>query len=203
MLFTQATARPAAMPMSRFFSQTSRRANEEREIVEEATKAAEEGGSTSDSLNSLENASQTRRSPQDDGHTLFVSNMSFDATDMHLREAFGKYGDITAVNIGRDGRGLSRGYVICAPIPRSLLFARDGLLTGRPVASVSSLSAPRLPPSAPSRSATSRSGTVAASTSSTGMPKSRSPARPAARRRRSPRRRCTSVTSPTRLQTRT
>jgi nucleolin len=110
MLLTQATARPATMPVSRFFSQTSRRANEEREIVEEATKAAEEGGSTSDSLNSLENASQPRRSPQDDGHTLFVSNMSFDATDMHLREAFGKYGDITAVNIGRDGRGLSRGF---------------------------------------------------------------------------------------------
>lgn len=109
MRFTQATARPAALPMTRFFSQTPRKANEEREIVEEATKAAEEGGATSDSLNSLEQAARPRRSAQDEGHTIFVSNMSFDATDMHLREAFGKYGDITSVNIGRDGRGLSRG----------------------------------------------------------------------------------------------
>ena len=205
MLFTQAAARPAAMPVSRFFSQTSRRANEEREIVEEATKAAEEGGSTSDSLNSLESASQ-RRSAQDEGHTLFVSNMSFDATDMHLREAFGKYGDITSVNIGRDGRGLSRGYVPVPRYPRPSLFCtRDGLLTGRPVASVSSPSPPRLPPSAPSRSATSRSGTVAASTSSTGIPGSSRPARTAAARfpRRSPRRRCTLVTFPTRRRTQT
>ncbi|KAI0483213.1 RNA-binding domain-containing protein [Xylariaceae sp. FL0804] len=41
---------------------------------------------------------------------IFVSNMSFDATEDHLREAFSKYGEITSVNIGRDGRGLSRGF---------------------------------------------------------------------------------------------
>lgn len=130
MLFNQATARPAAMPMSRFFSQTSCRANEEREVVEEATKAAEEGGATNSALDSLEEAAQPRRNVQDEGHTLFVSNMSFDATDMHLREAFGKYGDITSVNIGRDGRGLSRGYVVHG-FPPPLFLARHGPLTRR------------------------------------------------------------------------
>lgn len=38
--------------------------------------------------------------------------MTFDATDLHLREAYSQYGEITSINIGRDGRGLSRGYVI-------------------------------------------------------------------------------------------
>ena len=53
----------------------------------------------------------TLRAPETapSGHSIFVSNMTFDATEMHLREAFGKYGEITDAFIGRDGRGLSRG----------------------------------------------------------------------------------------------
>ncbi|KAJ2968629.1 hypothetical protein NUW58_g10183 [Xylaria curta] len=42
--------------------------------------------------------------------TIFISNITFEATDVHLTEAFGKYGNIVALNIARDGRGLSRGF---------------------------------------------------------------------------------------------
>ncbi|KAK7752434.1 hypothetical protein SLS62_005587 [Diatrype stigma] len=45
-----------------------------------------------------------------DQHGIFVSNMTFDATDLHLREAYSQYGEIKSINIGRDGRGLSRGF---------------------------------------------------------------------------------------------
>ncbi|RYP49722.1 hypothetical protein DL768_004591 [Monosporascus sp. mg162] len=82
----------AALPLSRYFSQTARAAQEEpgNTTVEGAT------GSGADS-------EQSKR-------VVFVSNMTFDATDVHLREAFSQYGEIESINIGRDGRGLSRGF---------------------------------------------------------------------------------------------
>lgn len=104
--FTKAAARPAAAMSARFFSQTFRAAQDQTEqaIVNDAIKSTEAESTLESAPTMSETAAQT------DGTTIFVSNMTFDATDMHLREAFGKYGDIIGVKIGRDGRGLSRGY---------------------------------------------------------------------------------------------
>ncbi|KAH7034898.1 uncharacterized protein B0I36DRAFT_317187 [Microdochium trichocladiopsis] len=44
------------------------------------------------------------------GHTVFIGNMSYDATETHLHEAFSKYGDILSITIPRDGRGSARGF---------------------------------------------------------------------------------------------
>jgi len=44
------------------------------------------------------------------GHTVFVGNMSYDATETHLHEAFSKYGDILSITIPRDGRGSAKGF---------------------------------------------------------------------------------------------
>lgn len=97
---SKANTHPAAtLTLSRYFSQTARVAQEEQEdaAVEEATKSAEQDTSTS-----------SRFPPQE--NSIFISNMTFDATDLHLREAFSQYGEILSINIGRDGRGLSRGF---------------------------------------------------------------------------------------------
>ncbi|CAJ2501008.1 Uu.00g038610.m01.CDS01 [Anthostomella pinea] len=112
MQVSKANMRPATtLPLARYFSQTSRVAEEAKDqVVEDAAiESTEETGSTVKSDTLLE-SSQTERERGRDGHSIFISNMTFDATDVHLREAFGKYGDITAINIGRDGRGLSRGF---------------------------------------------------------------------------------------------
>ncbi|KAI1369328.1 RNA-binding domain-containing protein [Xylaria arbuscula] len=92
--------------LPRHFSQTSAVAAEEDETnaVENAIRAAEDNTSTLDS-SLTENERITK-----DGFTIYVSNVTFDATEAHLQEAFGKYGDILRINIGRDGRGLSRGF---------------------------------------------------------------------------------------------
>ncbi|KAI1488260.1 RNA-binding domain-containing protein [Biscogniauxia mediterranea] len=95
---SKANMRPATvMPLARNFSQTARRAEEEKDAVAE------------ENAQSLE-SSPTERERARQGYTIFVSNMTFDATDAHLREAFTKFGEITAINIGRDARGLSRGF---------------------------------------------------------------------------------------------
>lgn len=92
----------------RLFSQTARVAQEqdqnEQAIVDEAIKSTED-------KSTLESTpAATRSGAQEEGAPIFISNMTFDATDMHLREAFGKYGEVTEVKIARDARGLSRGY---------------------------------------------------------------------------------------------
>ncbi|XXG93864.1 hypothetical protein Hte_000113 [Hypoxylon texense] len=95
MQISKANMRPAIMlPLARYFSQTMRVAEDEK-AIEEAIKSTEETSSTPNS--STKNA-------------IFVSNMSFDITEVHLRDAFSKYGEISAYKIGRDGRGLSRGF---------------------------------------------------------------------------------------------
>ncbi|KAI1093679.1 RNA-binding domain-containing protein [Rostrohypoxylon terebratum] len=94
MQVSRANAKPAAMlPLARYFSQTSRVAQDEslfggEEEFKRESSAAQPAPST----------------------TIFVSNMTFDATDLHVQEAFGRYGEITELKIARDGRGLSRGY---------------------------------------------------------------------------------------------
>ncbi|KAI0008917.1 RNA-binding domain-containing protein [Xylariaceae sp. FL0662B] len=135
---------PATMRLPRYFSQTSRFAQEEKDAaVEEAVESTEQTGSTvdqstadqstadqftvdqsadqstadqsavdqstSDDASPLQ-SSPTERERQKLGFTIFISNMTFDATEVHLREAFSKYGEVTSINIGRDGRGLSRGF---------------------------------------------------------------------------------------------
>ena len=75
--------------VSRAFSQTARSADD---AADSATK----------SFVSTDNVKK--------GFTVFVGNMSYDATETHLHEAFGKYGDILSISIPRDGRGSARGY---------------------------------------------------------------------------------------------
>ncbi|KAI0890501.1 RNA-binding domain-containing protein [Annulohypoxylon maeteangense] len=101
MQVSKANARPAMMlPLARFFSQTSRVAqNENSGEGEEADGEVTETPATP--------ASSAEVVP---GTTVFVSNMTFDATDIHVQEAFSKYGEITNLKIARDGRGLSRGF---------------------------------------------------------------------------------------------
>ncbi|KAI1504352.1 RNA-binding domain-containing protein [Biscogniauxia marginata] len=102
MQISKANMRPATMlPLARCFSQTVRVAEEEKEVEAEAA-----FGSSAVPLES----SPTERERARQGYSIFISNMTFDATDAHLQEAFSKYGEITAINIGRDGRGLSRGF---------------------------------------------------------------------------------------------
>ncbi|RYP81331.1 hypothetical protein DL769_002060 [Monosporascus sp. CRB-8-3] len=93
----------AALPLSRYFSQTARAAQEEQEnaTVESAMGSAAE---------SEQSSSSTSRDAEQPKRSVFVSNITFDATDVHLREAFSQYGEIESINIGRDGRGLSRGF---------------------------------------------------------------------------------------------
>ncbi|KAI1390279.1 RNA-binding domain-containing protein [Hypoxylon trugodes] len=83
----------AVLPLTRYFSQTSRMANEESEKVEEGTTTPAES-----------------RSNANRGHGIYVSNINFDATDAHLREAFEKFGEIIQLNLVRDNRGVSRGF---------------------------------------------------------------------------------------------
>ncbi|KAI0433664.1 RNA-binding domain-containing protein [Xylaria sp. FL1042] len=93
-----------ALSLPRYFSQTAAVAEEDgKSAVESAIRAAEEGGST------VDNSIRSEPAPQD-GFSIYISNMTFDATETHLNEAFSKYGEIVSTNIGRDARGLSRGF---------------------------------------------------------------------------------------------
>lgn len=101
MQISKTNARPATvLPLARYFSQTFRVAQDEKEGVEEAIRSAEQTGST------IESSSQQPSV----ANQIFISNMTFDVTETHLRDAFSKYGEIVEHKIGRDGRGLSRGF---------------------------------------------------------------------------------------------
>ncbi|KAI5861738.1 RNA-binding domain-containing protein [Durotheca rogersii] len=101
MQISKAGSRPAvAFPLARYFSQTPRVAQEE----EDGDRRDAEEDST---LRSSPTESERLR---ESGFSVFISNMTFDATEVHLREAFSKYGTILGLSIGRDGRGLSRGF---------------------------------------------------------------------------------------------
>lgn len=106
MQVSKANARPASvMPLARHFSQTMRVAQDseaaDKQAVEEAIGSTEQTNS-----GPLSGQMEPKKTTE-----IFISNMTFDATDVHLQEAFGKYGEITDLKIIRDGRGLSRGYV--------------------------------------------------------------------------------------------
>ncbi|KAI0970296.1 RNA-binding domain-containing protein [Xylaria arbuscula] len=106
----QSTGVLSSLPR-RYFSQTSPVAEEEREsAVENAINAAQQNGSTADDGAVLQSSPTESQRQRLDGFTVFVSNITFDATETHLNEAFNKYGEILQTRIGRDGRGLSRGF---------------------------------------------------------------------------------------------
>ncbi|KAH9888262.1 RNA-binding domain-containing protein [Xylariomycetidae sp. FL2044] len=118
---SKANVRPAmSMPLARPFSHTVRVAQEAREpSAEEASESSDAQPEVADAQPEVSNDSPLQSSPTlteegRAGPSIFVSNIVFDATDLHLREAFSKYGDITQITIGRDGRGLSRGFAFIA-----------------------------------------------------------------------------------------
>ncbi|KAF3055948.1 28 kDa ribonucleoprotein, chloroplastic [Daldinia childiae] len=101
MQICKANAQPATlMPLARYFSQTSRVAQDESEraAVEEAIESAGQTGSTAN------------QDPEDLSNKIFVRNLPYEATDDLVKEAFDKYGDIVDIRIGRDPSGASKGY---------------------------------------------------------------------------------------------
>ncbi|KAK7923967.1 RNA recognition motif containing protein [Apiospora marii] len=93
---SRASVRPAIAPMTRYFSQSMRRADDEQVIVDEATKLAQ--------------ASEEQNSPAPKQNAIYISNMTWDAGENHLREAFSKFGEIQDIMISRDQTGRSRGF---------------------------------------------------------------------------------------------
>lgn len=119
----KANVHPAGtLSLPRYFSRTALAAEEEKFAAEEEKPAADEekpdgeqalweaAQNGSDNFAPLESSLTERERLMKEGFTIFISNVTFDATETHLTEAFRKYGDITQTNIGRDGRGLSRGF---------------------------------------------------------------------------------------------
>ncbi|KAI8632252.1 RNA-binding domain-containing protein [Xylariaceae sp. FL1651] len=99
------------MRLSRYFSQTAAAAQDGKEFAETALNDSVQSAEQIDTphvseVTTLEQAQE----PAGDSNSIFINNMSFDATDAHLQEAFSKYGEITYLNIVRDIRGLSRGF---------------------------------------------------------------------------------------------
>jgi RNA recognition motif-containing protein len=116
MQISKANMQPVgALPLFRYFSQTAPAAQEEKDVaaavVDNAVESAEQTSSTLGDSTPLVSSQTEKERASQEGHSIFISNMTFDATEVHIQEAFGKYGDIVASNIGRDGRGLSRGCV--------------------------------------------------------------------------------------------
>ncbi|KAK7941031.1 uncharacterized protein PG986_013418 [Apiospora aurea] len=96
---SRASVRPAVTPMTRFFSQSVRLAEDEKVIVDEATKLAQ--------------ASEEQSQPAGSAgknNAVYISNMTWDAGENHLREAFSKFGNIEDIMISRDQTGRSRGF---------------------------------------------------------------------------------------------
>ncbi|KAI1354049.1 RNA-binding domain-containing protein [Xylaria sp. FL0043] len=114
MLISKSSVQPrGALSLPRYFSQTSPVAEDDvdgKSAVESAIRAAEQGGSTAADDTPLRSSPTENELARAEGHVIYISNMTFDATETHLIEAFGKYGEILTANIGRDPRGLSRGF---------------------------------------------------------------------------------------------
>ncbi|KAK8138363.1 hypothetical protein PG984_001743 [Apiospora sp. TS-2023a] len=86
--------------MTRYFSQSMRRAEDEQVIVDAATKLAQ----------ASEEESSPAGSAAKPNNAIYISNMTWDAGENHLREAFSKFGDIQDIMISRDQTGRSRGF---------------------------------------------------------------------------------------------
>ncbi|KAK6842212.1 nucleic acid-binding protein [Apiospora arundinis] len=98
---SRASVRSAITPMTRYFSQSVRMAEDEKVIVDEAMKLAQ--ASEEQSGSTLSGAAQP-------GNGIYISNMTWDAGENHLREAFSKFGEIQDITISRDQTGRSRGF---------------------------------------------------------------------------------------------
>lgn len=178
--------------LSRAFSQTARFAEESSETESSEPK-------------SYVNSEDLKK-----GHTVFLGNMSYDATETHIHEAFAKYGEILSISIPRDGRGSARGFVtiltgllLSMQVDSDVLTMVLVLLTDLLLSTTPARKPLRLPLMAP----TSLSGTAAASLSSPGHRQTarvrRRGTAAATGRSRSLRRTSTLATSPTRRQTAT
>ncbi|KAL2159260.1 hypothetical protein VTH06DRAFT_2695 [Thermothelomyces fergusii] len=128
----------ASLQLSRFFSQTTHKAVEDKQL-EEAQRQWEEdvgrqvaAGAKQDVEEAIANteadiqeaiqeysfpgiAGQAENagpeaSRQEAQTTAFVRNIVFEIDEQHLTKAFSKYGTVTNVYIARDPRGMSKGY---------------------------------------------------------------------------------------------
>lgn len=118
----------AAPQALRFFSQTIRKASEEKDLENAQREAAAEAqqdqeGFVGQSEVDIQEASQesapqeftpapTGRVPPSRNlpHSAFVRNLVFELTEEHLVKAFEKYGNVTGAFVARDPRGMSKGY---------------------------------------------------------------------------------------------
>ncbi|KAI1203896.1 RNA-binding domain-containing protein [Nemania serpens] len=98
-----------SLHLSRYFSQTAPVA-EGKEFGESGFDGAFDADGNPTSEAPLQSSPTENERAAKNGTSIFISNMTFDATEVHIQEAFGKYGDILATNVARDGRGLSRGF---------------------------------------------------------------------------------------------
>ncbi|KAK1778275.1 hypothetical protein QBC45DRAFT_451772 [Copromyces sp. CBS 386.78] len=85
----------------RFFSQSPRVLNTEETFQPEQTETETAPAATEE--DAVQKDART-------GHTAFVRNIVFDATEEHLKGAFEKFGDVTDVFLAKDARGLSKGF---------------------------------------------------------------------------------------------
>lgn len=95
----------AAARVARYFSQTTRVANEETDANTTEKAPATESNEITDAA-----AAEAARHEGETDFGIYIRNVVFDATEQHLKEAFEHYGTVTKVAIARDARGLSRGY---------------------------------------------------------------------------------------------
>ncbi|KAK4240619.1 hypothetical protein C8A03DRAFT_31214 [Achaetomium macrosporum] len=122
----------AALPQAvRFFSQTMRKASEDRQLEEARRKAEEDFDRqiVADARQDVEESvAQTEADIQEamqevtpeepllrkraDSYekSAFLRNLVFEITEEHLQKAFSKYGEIEGAWIARDPRGMSKGF---------------------------------------------------------------------------------------------
>ncbi|AEO54384.1 hypothetical protein MYCTH_2296912 [Thermothelomyces thermophilus ATCC 42464] len=149
-------AKIASPQVVRFFSQTARKAAEDKQL-EEAQRRSEEDferQAAADARQDVEeaianteadiqeamqessfpsNASQAVKAKpaaggQESQNTAFVRNIVFELSEEHLTKAFSKYGNVTKVYIARDPRGMSKGYgFVSFETPEELKAACDNV----------------------------------------------------------------------------
>ena len=91
----------------RSFSQTSRLAFSEE--PKSPIESALEQNASPTSSEHANHGKPSRVAQNETDFGLFVRNIVFEATEVQLKEIFGKYGEVAHAAIGRDSRGLSRG----------------------------------------------------------------------------------------------
>ncbi|KAH6627949.1 hypothetical protein F5144DRAFT_514844 [Chaetomium tenue] len=122
----------AAPQALRFFSQTIRKASEDKDLEDAQRRSEQEAAAegqqdpeefVGQSQANVQEASQesapeaftpprTGRVPgtQDQQHSAFIRNLVFELTEEHLVKAFEKYGNVSGAFVARDPRGMSKGF---------------------------------------------------------------------------------------------